>query len=177
MAQTVLGIFTNRADADNAVGELERGGFNPKDLSVITKEVVENEEVVTGTAGNVAEGAVGGVTTGGVIGGLAGLLVGVGALTIPGVGAILIGGPLAAALGLTGAAATAVSGAVTGAVAGGLVGALVGLGLPEETAKIYEERVREGGVVLAVYCRLEEQDRVRSILQAHNATQIDEVAS
>jgi hypothetical protein len=100
-------------------------------------------------------------------------LVGIGAIAIPGLGGIFVGGPLAIALGLTGAAATTVSGATTGILAGGLVGALVGLGVPEDVAKTYEERVREGAILLAVAGDSENDiSNIRNIFQKYNADQV-----
>jgi hypothetical protein len=177
--KTVLGIFSDRESAEDAIDELEENGYTAKDISVIMKE--GGDPIVRGgeTMGNkVAEGTVTGITTGAAIGGLAGLLVGIGAIAIPGVGAFLIGGPIAAALGLTGAAASTVTGAATGGLAGGLLGALTGLGLPEESARVYEKRVREGAILLAVPVdkRIEYQD-VRKIFEDNDADQIETVSS
>lgn len=172
MAGVVLGVFSDRTAADRAVDDLQGAGFNPKDISIIMKdEVVSGTGETQGRGENMAEGAVSGATTGGVVGGIAGLLIGVGALAIPGIGGLLIGGPIAAALGLTGAAATTVSGAVTGALAGGLVGALVGLGVPEEEAQVYEQRVKEGAVLIAVPTASDNNVDVRSIIESHGAEQ------
>jgi len=173
MNKMVLGIFADRDAADDAVNDLDNNGFSTKDISIVMKgeDGVVREEG-SSTAENAAGGALSGATTGGIIGGIAGLLVGIGALAIPGVGALLIGGPLAAALGLTGAAATTVSGAVTGALAGGLVGGLVGLGVPEEDARVYEERIKAGAILLATAATDENEDEARRILEEAGASQI-----
>lgn len=170
MADTVLGVFRDREHADKAVDELREEGFDTKDISIIMKDEDNKSEEDTGA--NVAGSAASGATTGGVIGGIAGLLIGLGAITIPGIGALLIGGPIAVALGLTGAAATTVSGAVTGALAGGLVGALVGLGVPEDEALEYEERVKEGAILIAVLTDEHDDHDVREILEEHGAEKI-----
>jgi uncharacterized membrane protein len=169
MASVVLGVFDSREHADMAVDDLKEANFNAKDISIVAKDTVVSAE---GDGSNVAEGAVSGATTGAVVGGLAGLLIGVGAIAIPGIGGILIGGPLAAAIGLTGAAATTVSGAATGAVAGGLLGALMGLGIPEEDAKVYESRIREGGILIAVPADANSQGEAIRVLEGHGATQV-----
>jgi hypothetical protein len=65
-----------------------------------------------------------------------------GALAIPGIGPLIAAGPIMAGL-----AGLGVGGAV-----GGLVGALVGMGIPEYEAKLYEGRVKNGGVLLSVHC-------------------------
>jgi hypothetical protein len=77
-----------------------------------------------------------------LVGGALGVLAGIGALAIPGIGPLIAAGPIVAGL-----AGLGVGGAV-----GGLVGALVGMGIPEYEAKLYEGRVRNGGVLLAVHC-------------------------
>lgn len=175
MTYTIFGVFNDRQNAEDAVSELERTGYSPKDISIVMKGGVERDRFARDTGTNVAGGAANGAATGAVIGGITGLLIGLGAITIPGIGAILIGGPLAAAFGLTGAAATTVSGALTGAVAGGLVGALTGLGVPESDARVYEERINAGGILLAVPAAADEVDEVRAILEDYNADQIRSV--
>jgi uncharacterized membrane protein len=170
MSKMILGIFTDKSHAEHAVEELEGKGYNAKDISIIMRD--HKGKVRHNRGENVAGGALSGATTGGVLGGLAGLLIGLGTIAIPGVGALLIGGPLAAALGLTGAAATTVSGAVTGALAGGLVGGLIGLGIPEEEAKYYEDRIKEGGILVAIPMRFEDRDEAKAILEEHGAEMI-----
>lgn len=177
MADITLGVFATKEDAENALSDLTASGFSAQNISVLMREGETVRNVVADTGTNVASSAVSGATTGGVLAGLAGLLVGVGAITIPGLGAILIGGPLVAALGLTGVAATTVSAAVTGAAAGGLVGGLMGLGLPEEEAQIYETRVREGGILIALSDWTDDPAEARQILRENGASQVDTVAS
>jgi hypothetical protein len=171
----LLAVFLDRVQADDAINALASEGYRPHDISVIMRDKVEREKLVDNTGAHVAESAVSGVATGGALGGLAGLLIGVGAIAVPGIGALLIGGPLAAALGLSGVAATTVSGAATGALAGGVVGALVGLGVPPDVAKVYEDQVREGAILLAIPVHLERNAEVNAILTRYGATQVREV--
>ncbi len=172
MAGISLGVFADQDAAEEAIEDLRDAGYNPKDISIISRDTAVSRSMAEDTGAHMAEGAVSGATTGGVIGGLAGLLIGVGILTLPGIGALLIGGPIAAALGLTGAAATTVQGAVTGALAGGLVGALVGLGVPEEEAKAYESRIKEGAILLAVPSTASASREAREILEENGAEEV-----
>jgi hypothetical protein len=172
MAKMVLGVFIKENDAEMAIHELKDVGYNAKDISIVMRYKTSAEGLRESTGVNVAEGAVSGATAGGVLGGLAGLLIGIGAVTIPGIGALLIGGPLAAALGLSGAAATTVSGAVTGALAGGLVGSLMGLGIPEEEARVYEDRIKEGAILVAVPAREGNVSEAMNILEDFGADQV-----
>lgn len=144
-----VGVFSNRRDAERALMELRDSGFPMDRVSVVAKDAdrkddiagVETQEKI----GNKAdEGAAKGAVTGGVLGGLTGLLVGLGALAIPGIGPVMLAGATATAL------ATTLSGTAIGAAAGGLIGALIGLGIPEERAKVYNERVSRGDYLVMV---------------------------
>jgi hypothetical protein len=176
MKETILAILPSQSEADNAIAALEEEGYQASDFSVITRDTVR-EGAVESTGDKMASGAASGATTGGAIGALAGLLVGIGAITLPGIGGILIGGPLAAALGLTGAAASTATGAITGALAGGLVGALMSLGIPKETAEMYEKRIGEGGILLAVSANSRVDADAREILEEHGAEDITTVTN
>lgn len=172
MVRTVIGVFREREDAEDAINELDRNGYNPYDMSI----VMRNGDAKIEDAGtNVASGAVSGIATGGVLGGLAGLLIGTG--VFPGLGTLLIGGPLAVALGLSGAAATTVSGVATGAVAGGLIGGLMGLGLKRDEAEVYEDQIREGAILLAVPVRSEEAPFVQDLMEDYGAINIKTLSS
>jgi hypothetical protein len=146
---TTIGVFHNRVDAEGAIMELKDRGILDANISYLTvhhgDDVVTNErrETVHGDGGTAS-----GVMTGAVIGTIAGLAVAEGVL--PGLGALLVAGPIATALGLTGVAATTAAGAITGAAAGGIIGALVDIGVPEEEAHIYEQRLRTGGHLVTV---------------------------
>jgi uncharacterized membrane protein len=171
--KTVIGVFSTREEADRAVRSLEKEGYSAEDMSIVVKD----KEQVGGTEDDqdhrLADNTSAGAVAGGAVGGLAGLLIGIGALAIPGIGGLLIAGPIAAALGLTGAAATTVSGALTGALAGGLIGALTSLGIPEREARYYEEKVREGAVLLLVNVATEgDVSNVENIYEHFSAEQV-----
>lgn len=169
--KTIIGIFSDKLDADRAIDQLETEGFSPRDLSIIFKGGSGTEDIGV-KGGSIAEGVISGAATGGMLAGLAGILIGLGALTIPGVGVLLIGGPISSALGLTGVAATAVSAATTGVLAGGLVGSLIALGIPSDVAKVYERSIAEGAVLLAVPVNNNKRlSLVRSIFRDYNAVQ------
>src|SRR5258708_24367235 len=177
MTYTVLGIYQDRDNAEDAINELDEAGYSPKNLSIIMKDNTAAHEMADSTGAHVTSSAVSGASTGAVVGGLAGVLIGIGAIAIPGVGGLLIGGPIATAFGLTGAAATTLSGAATGAITGGILGTLMGLGLPHEEAKVYEDRIHEGAILLAVALEQEdEKHEVREILHRTGADQLRVVA-
>lgn len=158
-----IGVFPYRRDAEAALTELRDSGFPMSRVSVIAKDA-DNKNPVAGVnttsgVGNKAdEGAKAGAATGGALGGLGGLLVGLGTLAIPGVGPIMLGGATATAI------ATAISGGAIGAAAGGLVGALAGLGIPEERARVYNDRLTRGQYLVIVDGPEDEVRRAETIL-------------
>ena len=132
--KTVLSTFADRQQAERAVDELRKKGFE-KEISILARDN-ENKGQDQGAMGR-GNNITGGTATGGVIGGLAGLAVGAGALAIPGIGPLIAAGPIAGML----------SGAATGGVAGGLID----WGIPDERSKYYEGKVKEGRVLVSVH--------------------------
>ncbi len=160
-----VGVFSSRQDAEHALNELNRSGFSMDRVSIIAQDASRQDDIagvgVSDQVGNKAdEGAAAGAITGGTLGGITGLLVGLGSLAIPGVGPILVAGEIATVLGTT------LAGGAIGAAAGGLVGALVGLGIPEERARVYNDRVERGDYLVIVNGSDEEIARAEAIL--HN---------
>ncbi len=172
--ESTIGIFEHRADAEGAISELRAIGVADADISYIYNAPEGGETVVTDGAGsNVGSGAASGATAGAVLGAIAGLAVANGLL--PGFGSLFVAGPLAAALGLTGAAATTAAGAMTGLAAGGLIGALTGLGVGPDEARIYEERVKRGGILITA--RSTANSAVRDIFKKYGASEIRQYAT
>jgi hypothetical protein len=157
-----IGVFSHRHDAEAALGELRSAGFSMNQVSLIAKDerlVDRHSDLHHGDDNKADEGLRSGAITGGVLGTLGGLLVGLGALAIPGVGPVILAGATATTL------ATALSGGVIGAAAGSIVGGLVGLGIPEEQAKVYSDRFSKGHYLLMVEGTDAELDRAEAILR------------
>lgn len=153
-----IGIFSNRQDAEVALGELQAAGFSMNQVSLIAKDTHSGDR--HHAHGNKAdEGLKTGAVTGSALGGLAGLLVGLGALAIPGVGPVILAGEVATAL------ATALTGGVIGAAAGSIVGGLAGLGIPEEQARVYSDRFSKGDYLIMVEGTDVELERAQTILK------------
>ena len=159
MAKTVAGLFHRFPKAEDALHELERGGIDRENISIVANDA--NGEY-SKLAGRGASNMVAGAGTGAAIGGVTGLILGVAALAVPGVGPIVAAGPLTAALGSAG----------VGAVAGGLIGALTGMNIPEEEARYYADAVRRGGALVLVKTTDEQAEHVCSVLNRAGAEDI-----
>ena len=155
------GLFYSRDEAEAAVRELKNADYDMDRVSIVAKNADEiGGTKTTEEVGNKADdGAATGALTGGALGGLTGLLVGLGTLAIPGIGPILFAGAEATAI------ATTLAGAGIGAAAGGLIGALIGLGIPEEKAKVYNDRVKGGSYLVLVNGNSAEIARAETIMQ------------
>lgn len=131
--KTVLSTFADRQQAERAVDELRRKGFE-KEISILARDdKKEGDNQTTMGRGN---NLTGGTATGGAIGGLAGLAAGAGALAIPGIGPLIAAGPIA--------------GLLSGAAAGGVAGGLIDWGIPSDRSKFYEDRIKEGRVLVSI---------------------------
>ncbi len=159
MSKTVLGVFENTSQAERAVDDLQRQGFNRKEISIVAKESKVGRGDRSRGDMEAGQDISGGITTGGAIGGVAGLLAGVGALAIPGLGPIVAAGPIAAAL----------SGAVTGGIAGGLID----WGVPEDVGQRFEQRVREGKILAVVRTDDNKINEAADIFRRHGAREVE----
>lgn len=157
------GLFYSRDEAEAAVRALRDAGYDMDRVSVIARDAdkLDGHDTTEEVGNKADEGAATGAVTGGALGGIGGLLVGLGALAIPGIGPILLAGAEATAI------ATTLAGAGIGAAAGGLIGALIGLGIPEEKAKVYNDRVKGGSFLVIVNGTAAEIARAEAIMNSH----------
>ncbi len=144
-----VGVFSNQIEAENALLEIKSSGFPMDNVSVVGRNKGTNDKVagvaVHNSIDNKAdEGAVAGAVTGGTLGGVTGLLVGLGSLAIPGVGPVLLAGAAATTL------ATTLAGTAIGAGGASLLGALIGLGIPDDDAKVYGDLLEQGYYLIVV---------------------------
>ena len=149
----VTSSFRDRESADRAYSDLVRKGYTEKDIHVMmsedTRKRLAGKDVKLEHGNKAMEGAGVGGAVGGALGAtLLGVAAAATTIAVPGLG-LVIAGPLAGAL----------MGAGAGAAAGGLVGSLVGMGIPEDRAKVYEEDIKRGDIVVGFNPRTEEDAR------------------
>lgn len=171
-----VGVFPNRHAAEQALYALRDSGFPMDRVSVITRDNIRESEIAGADVqdsvsesraaqhvdNKAEEGAAVGITTGGVLGGLTGLLVGLGTLAIPGIGPVMLAGAAATAI------ATTLAGTAIGVATGGLLGALIGLGIPEEDAKIYNDRIGRGEYLVIIDGNEADIAHAHQILNRHH---------
>lgn len=148
----VTGLFRDRESAERAYQSLSDRGYSRDEINLLMSDETRNKyfsdksssQTELGT--KAAEGAGVGGAIGGTIGAIAAAIAAVGtSIAIPGLG-LVVSGPIVAAL----------AGAGAGGAVGTLLGALVGWNIPEERVKHYEAGIKEGGIVMGVNPRTEE---------------------
>ena len=166
MNQSVVGIVKSRLEAERIVSAVKAAGYSENDISVLLPDQEGTKDFAHDNSTKAPEGATAGASTGAVVGGAFGLAAGLGALAIPGVGPLIAAGPIMAAL----------SGAAVGGAVGGLTGALIGLGIPEYEAKMYEGKIKEGNILLAVHGNSNDQLKaLEDLFKANSASDIHRV--
>ncbi len=148
----MTGLFRDRDSAERAYGSLQSRGYGKDDVNLLMSDETRQRHFSDTTAketelGDKAlEGAGVGSAIGGTVGAVLAAIAAIGtSVALPGLG-LVVAGPIAAAL----------AGGGAGGLTGGLVGALVGSGIPEERVKHYEEGIKEGGIVMGVNPRTDE---------------------
>ena len=151
----LTGLFPDRESAEAAYREANSRGYESGDVNLAMSDETRKRHFTNLGSGLVAETELGnkaaegagiGGAIGGTVGAIAAAIAAVGtSLVLPGLG-LVIAGPLAAAI----------AGAGAGAAGGGLVGALIGWNMPEERVKQYEDGIKNGGILMGVQTRNDE---------------------
>jgi hypothetical protein len=150
-SRMMTGMFRDRTSAERAYNSLSSRGYSKDDVNLVMsddtrKKHFSSDSADTDLGDKALEGAGAGSAIGGTLGAIVGAVAAIGtSVAVPGLG-LIVAGPLAAGL----------AGAGAGGLTGGLLGALVGSGIPEDRAKEYEHGVKEGGIVMGVHPRNEE---------------------
>lgn len=152
--QMLTAMFRDRESAERAYNALQSRGYSQDDINLMMsdetrKRQFERNEQDSELGNKAMEGAGTGSAIGGTAGAVIGAIAAIGtAVAIPGLG-LVVAGPIAAGL----------AGAGAGGITGGIVGALIGSGIPEDRAKQYESGIKEGGIVMGVKPRNDEDAR------------------
>ena len=169
---TCVAIYKTHHDADDAVKELQKAGFDMKRISVIGSDYHTDEHVVGYY--NTGDRMKAWGKTGAFWGGLWGILFGAAFFAIPGLGPMVVAGPLVSGIvgGLEGAA-----------VVGGLsaIGAgLASIGVPKDSIVRYEESLSVGEYLVLFHGVPDEVARAAALLREdsqHTAVDIHDNAS
>lgn len=160
---SVVSVFNTHLEAEAAIKELKKSGFDLQKLSVVGKDYQTDEHVVGyyNTGDRVKYWG----KLGTFWGGLWGLLFGSAFFFIPGIGPLVVGGPLVA--WIVGALESA-------ALVGGLnaIGAaLYSVGIPKDSIIKYETSLKSDKFLLIVHGTREEVEKAKKILENANCVE------
>jgi uncharacterized membrane protein len=160
----VVAIYDSHSQAEEALKELQRSGFDMKKLSIVGKDY-HTEEHVVGYY-NAGDRMKRWGKTGAFWGGFWGLLFGSAFFAIPGIGPVLVAGPLVAWI----------VGALEGAVVVGgfsAVGAgLYSIGVPKNSVVQYETAIRSDKFLLLAHGTEEEVERAKGIMRTARPVEV-----
>lgn len=151
--QCYVAVYRSFDDARKAIQALDAEDYPRDQVSFVTHDVaaeVPREEELQFGDQDVADAA-----KGAGAGGLLGALLAAPLLAIPGVGPAILVGPIAAGM--------------TGAIVGGFLGAMAGWGVHEDHIQQYEEKVKEGCVLVVASGDPAEVAKADRILNDTNA--------
>ena len=161
---SVVAIYETHTQAEEAVKELQRSGFDMKQMSIVGKDYHTDEHVVGYY--NTGDRMKYWGKFGAFWGGLWGMLFGAAFFAIPGVGPVLVAGPLVAWI----------VGALEGAaVAGGLsaLGAgLYSIGIPKDSVVTYETALKSDKFLLLAHGTANEVAKARNIIETTHPVEI-----
>ncbi len=154
---SVVAIYDTHSQAEEAVKDLQRSGYDMKKLSIVGKDYHTEEHVVGYYSTGDRMKYWGKLGT--FWGGFWGLLFGAAFFAIPGIGPVLVAGPMVG--WIVGALETA-------AVVGGLsaIGAgLYSIGIPKESILKYESALKSDKFILLAHGTAAEVAKARDIMQ------------
>lgn len=167
----VVGMFTDRRQASDAIDRLVDLGYDSGQVGVIERGRDDHGEIITetpdDTMGETEKGVTGGAVGGLTVGAGASLLASAGMLAIPGIGPFLAAGSVAATL------SAAAVGAAGGAAIGGAAGAIFGDDSDDETSRHYREGVDTGSTLVVVHAEPDRVDETAAVLRNAGAGRVN----
>jgi uncharacterized membrane protein len=161
----IVAVYNDHGEAEEAVDQLKRAGFDMTKLSIVGKDY-HTEENVVGYY-NVGERMRSWGKTGAFWGGLWGLLFGAAFFVVPGIGPVLVAGPIAAWI------VAALEGA---AVVGGLsaIGAgLYSIGIPRDSILRYEVALKADKFLLIAHGTADEVAKAKETVERTSPVEVN----
>jgi uncharacterized membrane protein len=162
---SVVAVFDSHERAEQAVKDLQRTGFNMKQLSIVGKDYHSEEHVVGFYRTSDRMLYWGGL--GAFWGGLWGVLFGAAFFWVPGIGPLVVAGPLVSAI-VGGLEGMALLGGLSALGAG-----LISLGIPKESVLKYELAVKANQFLLIAHGSPAEVGRAKEIVELAAAVETE----
>jgi len=152
--KSIIGVYNTHAQALQAVKLLQGEDFSDKDISLLARTELDDNNPAIDRGNLLTEGP---VTLGVVAGPILGLLTGLGVFAIPGLGFLYGAGALVGAL----------AGLDVGLVGGGIISLLTTLGIGESHRIKFKEYLKSGKVLLIAQGDEENLKKAKQILEKY----------
>ncbi|QDU74634.1 hypothetical protein Pan97_16460 [Bremerella volcania] len=133
--ECVVAVYASLEKGQQAVHTLDRGDFPAKQISLVTRPLEEQPEVMEDIA--LGDDSARDAAIGAGLGAILGVLAGVAVTVVSGLGAVFLAGPI--------------GGGIVGAAAGAFLAGLKGWGVHQEHIHHYQNRVKEGDVLVIAH--------------------------
>lgn len=162
MSNFIYATFKTSSAAEAVLYQLEKIGIEERQIGVVVSDDTRGHSFNIESKTKAAEGTGIGAAAGGVVGAIIGGLATATAMAIPGLNIVV-----------TGALVSTLAGLGAGAASGGLIGGLVGAGITEHEAKLYEDEVKNGAILISVDAKNDEQkEQIKDIFDRQDAHNI-----
>lgn len=165
----VVAVFGTHTQAEDAIKELQRSGFDMKKLSIIGKGYHSEEHPVGFYTTGDRIRSWGGF--GAFWGGLWGFIIGAAFFWIPGIGPIAAAGPIVHAL-----VGTLEGAAIVGGLSA-IGAALASLGVPKNSIVKYEHQLKADNYLVIAHGNAEDVEQARKVLERWSALETEMLAA
>ncbi len=154
---SVVAIYETHSQAEEAVKELQRSGFDMKKMSIAGRDYHTDEQVVGyyNTGDRMKHWG----KLGAFWGGIWGMLFGAAFFAIPGIGPVLVAGPLVAWI------VAALEGAVVVGGVSALGAGLYSIGIPKDSVVKYEVALKSDHFLLLAHGTADEVAKAKEIIE------------
>jgi len=162
MTNRLTALFSTPDEAMTAINDLSDVSFSEEQVSALMSDQTMGSSFDIEKGNKAGEGFTVGASLTGVSTAVAAGLASAGVIAMPGINLVATG-PIVGAL----------TGAGVGAAAGGSLGGIIGSTIPEYEAKIYEDSIKKGAVLVAVDFENDQQkNTAKEILEANNGQKV-----
>ncbi|RUT36311.1 hypothetical protein EJP77_04795 [Paenibacillus zeisoli] len=156
MAKLIIGVFQTTQDTSIVVEELKKADFDEDKVSVLSRKITQMNKIAENTDLGDPKAGNGGKSVFGMLKNVTAQIE-----------------EEAVELIATGSAARKMAGTKVGKGTDDFIVALVGVGIPREDARQYEEHLLQGHILVMVECEPEQADLVANIFTQHHVVGID----
>lgn len=159
MSKYISATFKTRQAAEEVLHKLDSIGIKDEQVGMVVSDETRGNSFNIEEGSKMQEGLASGAVAGGLVGGVVAALTVATTIVAPGLNLVVAG-----------VVASAFAGIGAGATTGGLIGAIIGAGETEYEAKIYEDEIKNGAILVSVEPKNDQQRKeIKDIFERGDA--------